>query len=290
MDTAAASLFAPAAAAKPRSVLRPLHVPRGIITPRGPLAVRCAHSRAPPPPPPLPRADGSEAAAGAHPRLRLHRLAEEFRALPSDADRARRLLSLASALPRLPEPDRAPGNRVMGCVTRVWLAARCDGGGRMRFAADSDSELSRGYCAFLVAALDGATPEEVLAVDPADPGLAPLGAGMAVARSRASTWHNVLVAMQKRARAAIAAREGRHPGEPFPSLVIARDGAVRAHGSYAEAQVSSPFLQTSLDHGWPISLSGGLVGLFNIRDTVDLPETTWLASTNRELLLRPCSP
>ncbi|CAN6351596.1 unnamed protein product [Urochloa humidicola] len=56
------------------------------------------------------------------------------------------------------------------------------------------------------------------------------------ARSRASTWHNVLVAMQKRARAAIAAREGRHPGDPFPSLVIARDGAVRAQGSYAEAQ------------------------------------------------------
>ncbi|XP_039817261.1 quinolinate synthase, chloroplastic [Panicum virgatum] len=150
----------------------PLHVPRGIITPRGPLAVRCAHSRAPPPPPPppLPRTDGSEAASGAHPRLLLHRIAEEFLALPSDADRARRLLSLASALPRLPEPDRAPGNRVMGCVARVWLAARCDGGGRMRFAADSDSELSRGYSAFLVAALDGATPGEVLAVDPADPG------------------------------------------------------------------------------------------------------------------------
>ena len=233
--------------------------PAASSLPAAPSPSGCAHSRAPspPPPPPLPRTDGSEAASGAHPRLLLHRLVEEFLALPSDTDRARRLLSLASALPRLPEPDRAPGNRVMGCVTRVWLAARCDGGGRMRFAADSDSELSRGYCAFLVAALDGATPEEVLAVDPADPGLAPLGAGMAAARSRASTWHNVLVAMQKRARAAIAAREGRHPGEPFPSLVIARDGAVRAHGSYAEAQVSSPFLQTSLDHGWSISLSGG---------------------------------
>lgn len=247
MDAAAASLFAPkAAVAKPRSALPPVHVPRGILPPRPRphplLAVRCAHSRAPPPPPPLPSADdGSEAAAAAaaHPRLRLRRLAEEFRALPSDADRARRLLSLASALPRLPAPDRAPGNRVMGCVARVWLAARCDGGGRMWFAADSDSELSRGYCACLVAALDGATPEDVLAVDPADPALAPLAAGMAAVRSRTSTWHNVLVGMQKRARAAIAAREGRRPGEAFPSFVIARDGAVRAQGSYAEAQVSS---------------------------------------------------
>ncbi|CAN6360718.1 unnamed protein product [Urochloa humidicola] len=249
MDTTAASLFSPAAAAKPHRVLPPLlHVPRGVLHPRphprALLAARCAHSRSHPLP--LPRADGSDssssaaAAAGAHPRLRLRRLADEFRALPSDADRARRLLSLASALPRLPDPDRAPGNRVMGCVARVWLASRLDAaGGRMRFAADSDSELSRGYCACLVAALDGAAPEEVLAVDPADPALAPLGrAGMAAAaaRSRASTWHNALVAMQKRARAAIAAREGRHPGDPFPSLVIARDGAVRAQGSYAEAQ------------------------------------------------------
>ncbi|XP_062201891.1 quinolinate synthase, chloroplastic-like [Phragmites australis] len=222
----ASSLFAPVA--KPRGVLPFLHGPRA--RPRGSLlAIRCAHSRAPPPP--LPRADDLEGAAAAHPRLRLRRLAEEFRALPSDADRARRLLSLAAALPRLPESDRAPNNRVMGCVARVWLVARCDGAGRMRFAADSDSELSRGYCACLVSALDGARPEDVLAVDPAD--LAPLGSA---ARSRASTWHNVLVGMQKRARAAVAAREGRHPGEPFPSLVIGRDGAVRAQGSYAEAQ------------------------------------------------------
>jgi hypothetical protein len=130
----------------------------------------------------------------------------------------------------------------------------------MRFAADSDSDLSRGYCACLVAALDGAKPEDVLAVDPADPDLAPLGAGITAARSRASTWHNVLVGMQKRARTAIAAREGRHPGKPFPSLVIARDGAVRAQGSYAEAQVSS-FIRSS----WSVDLSG--VGYMNVRGT-----------------------
>jgi quinolinate synthase len=108
----------------------------------------------------------------------------------------------------------------------------------MLFAADSDSELSRGYCSCLVSALDGARPEEVLDVDTAD--LAPLGVA-AGARSRANTWHNVLVGMKKLARAAIAAREGRPRGEPFPSLVIARDGAVRAQGSYAKAQVRSRF-------------------------------------------------
>ncbi|KAK3136493.1 hypothetical protein QOZ80_5BG0436540 [Eleusine coracana subsp. coracana] len=228
---AAASLFAPAVTAKPgpggvRAVALPPPPPRALRLRGSFPAVRCAHST-----PPLPRADDDGAAAATHPRLRLRRLAEEFRALPSDADRARRLLSLAAALPPLPDADRSPSNRVMGCVARVWLASRVEDG-RMRFAADSDSDLSRGYCACLVAAMEGATPEEVLAVDPDD--LAPFGA--ASPRSRASTWHNVLVAMQKRARAAVAAREGRRPGTPFPSLVIGRDGAVRAQGSYAEAQ------------------------------------------------------
>ncbi|TVT97954.1 hypothetical protein EJB05_56780, partial [Eragrostis curvula] len=235
--TAARALFAPA---KPRragcAVAPPPPLPHAPRARGSRLAVRCAHSRVPPPPPPLPRADDASAAVAESPRLRLQRLAEEFRLLPSDADRARRLLSLAASLPRLPERDRAPGNRVMGCVAQVWLASRYDAAaGRMRFAADSDADLSRGYCACLVAAMDGARPEEVLDVDPAVD-LAPLGGLAAGTRSRASTWHNVLVAMQKRARAAVAAREGRHPGTPFPSLVIGRDGAVRAQGSYAEAQ------------------------------------------------------
>jgi hypothetical protein len=64
--------------------------------------------------PPLPCADDSEGAAAClHLLFLLRRLAEEFRTLPW-----------------LPEPDRAPGNRVMGCVARVWLAARRDGGAR----------------------------------------------------------------------------------------------------------------------------------------------------------------
>jgi quinolinate synthase len=153
-----------------------------------------------------------------------------------ESDRTRRLLANAAALPRLTDADRVAANRVMGCVTQVWLLGRCDGAGHMLFAADSDSELSRGYCSCLISALDGASPEEVLDVDTAD--LAPLGLA-ARARSRANTWHNVLVGMQKLARAAIASREGRPRGEPFPSLVIGRDGAVRAQGRYAEAQVRS---------------------------------------------------
>ncbi|KAM0838713.1 hypothetical protein ACQ4PT_060793 [Festuca glaucescens] len=218
--------------AKTPNLLLPSNPFRCLTRPRASLAVCCANSHASPPPPsPLPRVASDEEEV-APPRLRLRRIAEEFRAL-SEADRAHRLLAYAAALPRLTEADRVAANRVMGCVAQVWLLGRCDGAGNILFAADSDSELSRGYCSCLVSALDGAPPEEVLDVDTAD--LAPLGVA-AGARSRANTWHNVLVGMKKLARAAIAAREGRPRGEPFPSLLIGRDGAVRAQGSYAEAQ------------------------------------------------------
>jgi quinolinate synthase len=105
----------------------------------------------------------------------------------------------------------------------------------MRFWADSDSEITRGFCACLIWVLDGAVPEEVLKVTTED--LIALNVGLPVgARSRVNTWHNVLVSMQKRARMLVAERDGKKDFDPFPSLVVSSDG-IQAKGSYAEAQV-----------------------------------------------------
>lgn len=104
---------------------------------------------------------------------------------------------------------------------------------------DSDSEITKGFCACLISVLDGATPEEVLSVRPEDFVELNVGVGVGVkgrGQSRANTWHNVLVSMQKRTKILVAELEGRSPVETFPSLVIGADG-VEAKGSYAEAQV-----------------------------------------------------
>lgn len=122
----------------------------------------------------------------------------------------------------------------MGCTAQVWLEASLGRDGRMRFAADSDSEITRGLCYCLVSVLDGASPEEVLAVKTDDLGGFNVGINGGQ-RSRANTWHNVLVTMQKKTRALVAEREGKAPFDPFPSLVVAADG-ISAKGSYAEAQ------------------------------------------------------
>ncbi|XP_020588190.1 quinolinate synthase, chloroplastic [Phalaenopsis equestris] len=170
------------------------------------------------------------------PSSRLRRLASEFRSLPVPIDRVKLLLSYASDLPPFPNAERVNSNRVMGCTAQVWLSAWMDALGRMRFAVDSDSEITRGYCACLLAVLDGARPEEVLAIRTDDLADLTLGGLDGRVRSRMNTWHNVLVSMQKKTRALVFAGEGRPPGEPFPSLVIDSDG-IHAKGSYAEAQV-----------------------------------------------------
>jgi sulfur transfer protein SufE len=47
---------------------------------------------------------------------------------------------------------------------QVWVHAEQAADGRLRFAADSDSELTRGLAAVLVRALSGLTLDEVLQV------------------------------------------------------------------------------------------------------------------------------
>lgn len=205
--------------------------------PARPLAVRCLHT-----PNPAPRPCSAvaydRAAAPTPAGHRLGLLVDEFRSLPESLDRVKRLLACASSLPAFPESDRVPANRVMGCTAQVWLSVAMDGLGRMRFAADSDSEITKGFCACLISVLDGALPEEVLGMTPEDFGdLNVVGLSVRAA-SRVNTWHNVLISMQKRTKALIAKEQGRPPVEPFPSLIIGADG-IEAKGSYAEAQVSS---------------------------------------------------
>ncbi len=55
------------------------------------------------------------------------------------------------------------GHESCGCV-QVWVLAELDSEGRVKFAAESDSELTRGLAAVLVEALSGLKPEGVLQV------------------------------------------------------------------------------------------------------------------------------
>lgn len=126
---------------------------------------------------------------------------------------------------------------------QVWVSAELDGAGRVRFAADSDAELSRGLAAVLVEGLSGLTPAEVVALDPSC--LASLGLGPDVlTRSRANGFLNMLESMKRRARQLA----GDLP--TFPSLLITAAGT-SAQGAFAEAQASRGGLAAGGDGaGW----------------------------------------
>lgn len=96
--------------------------------------------------------------------MRLARLVSEFRSLSEPIDRVKRLLDYAGTLPRLRDSTRKPENRVPGCAAQVWLEVEMDEVGRMRYGADSDSEITKGFCSCLIFLLDGAYPQDVLKV------------------------------------------------------------------------------------------------------------------------------
>lgn len=155
-------------------------------------------------------------------------------------ERVKRLLHYATAMTPMNESDRVDSNRVMGCTARVWVEVRIDEEGKVRVVADSDSEITRGFCACLVWVLDGSEVDEVMKVTTDD--LVGLNVGLPAGsgRSRVNTWHNVLVSMQKRTKQLVAQREGKVSFEEFPSLVVTADG-VFPKGSYAEAQAKYLF-------------------------------------------------
>ncbi|PRW56007.1 quinolinate chloroplastic [Chlorella sorokiniana] len=167
-------------------------------------------------------------AAVPFPTPALEPFAAELQAAGGQQERSRLLLGYARRLPAYPEAARTDAHRVMGCTAQVWVSAELDAAGKVRFAADSDSELTRGLAALLVEGLSGLTPDEVLQVDPAC--LGQLGLGPAVlTRSRANGFLNMLESMKKRARMLA----GDLPR--FPSLLITAEGTA-AQGAFAEAQ------------------------------------------------------
>ncbi|CAE6232224.1 unnamed protein product [Arabidopsis arenosa] len=175
---------------------------------------------------------------------KLQRLVKEFKSLTEPIDRLKWVLHYASLVPPMPESSKTESNRVMGCTARVWLEAALGQDGKMRFWADSDSDVSKGMCSCLIHVLDEASPEEVMELKTED--LAELNVGLLGGeRSRVNTWYNVLVSMQKKTRRLVAEREGKVPSfEPFPSLVLTAHG-IEAKGSFAQAQAKYLFPEES---------------------------------------------
>lgn len=129
----------------------------------------------------------------------LAELVEEFDLLGDWEGRIEYVIELGKGLAPLPDADRTEAAKVPGCAAQVWLAVHREGD-QLRFAADSDSALSKGNIALLLRLYSDRRAAEILAFD-ARAALDRLGLPSALTRQRA----NGLNAMVGRIREAAMA-------------------------------------------------------------------------------------
>ena len=74
------------------------------------------------------------------------------------------LMELGEKLPELPEADRIEDNIVKGCQSKVWLKAGLEDH-KVRFAADSNTAITKGLVSLLVRVLDKQDSQAILDAD-----------------------------------------------------------------------------------------------------------------------------
>ena len=87
---------------------------------------------------------------------------EEFSVFDDWLDKYDYLIGLREQLPPIAPAHRTARDPIDGCQSRVWVDARLDDEGKMRFTADSDAIITKGIIALLIRVLDGRTPQETV--------------------------------------------------------------------------------------------------------------------------------
>ena len=90
---------------------------------------------------------------------------EEFEGLTDWMDRYQYIIDLGNTLPEFPDALKTPENLIEGCQSRVWIDAKEDARGDLKFQADSDALIVKGIVALLLRVLSDHTPDEILNAD-----------------------------------------------------------------------------------------------------------------------------
>ncbi|GJE41628.1 SufE family protein [Methylobacterium soli] len=96
---------------------------------------------------------------------------ENFELIEDWEERYSYVMELGRAMAPLPADRHSEENRVHGCESQVWLDSRFETGGerpRVRFLGDSDSSITRGLVAIMIAIYDGKAPDEIVATNGLD--------------------------------------------------------------------------------------------------------------------------
>ena len=92
-------------------------------------------------------------------------LIDDYGIIENPQERLSAIVDRARRMPPLTEAERTETNRVRGCISLAWIVGEVRDE-RCAFRADADSPLVRGLLALLTDLYSGATPAEVVAIEP----------------------------------------------------------------------------------------------------------------------------
>ena len=127
----------------------------------------------------------------------LDRMVERLGGTADPKRRYEYVLWLAKKLDPLPQDQQTDDIKVRGCVSQVFVRGDLSNG-VMHWKGDSDALITKGLLALLIQGLNGLTPREVQAIDPAF--IAATGLQASLTPSRANGFLNILITMNNQAR------------------------------------------------------------------------------------------
>lgn len=131
----------------------------------------------------------------------------DFDVIDDWEERYRYVIELGRTLEPLDEADRTEDNKVRGCASQVWLAARVSpstAGPRLDYRGDSDAHIVKGLVAVMLAIFSGHTAAEILAIDP-ETTFSAIGLRDHLTPQRANGVNSMIERIRADARAALAA-------------------------------------------------------------------------------------
>lgn len=129
--------------------------------------------------------------------IALDRIVERLGSTNDPKRRYEYVLWLAKKLEPLPEALRQEAYKVRGCVSQVYVVGQAVDG-QLHWLGDSDAAITKGLLALLMEGLEGLSPAEVVAIDPAF--IASTGLQGSLTPSRANGFLNIFKMMQAQAR------------------------------------------------------------------------------------------
>jgi len=126
----------------------------------------------------------------------LDRIVQRLATATDPKRRYEYVLWLAKRLAPLPAELRDEAHKVRGCVSQVYVVGELVEGA-LHWRGDSDAQITKGLLALLIEGLEGLTPAQVVAVDPAF--IAATGLQASLTPSRANGFLNILRTMQAQA-------------------------------------------------------------------------------------------